>query len=167
MKVVVVSDSHSRPILDQIRRAEPGSDLYIHCGDLEDDPASADGWLLVRGNGDYFKSDKMPLHRVCKGVETDIFVCHGHTFPSFAREQFMELEARKHKCGIVLYGHTHVAECHRRHGITFVNPGSLWKSRDGRPASYAVLHIYGPHIQVEFKFEPKWRLSKHESDSDK
>ena len=39
MKIVVVSDSHGRnDILNAIREKHPDAGLFIHCGDLEDDP---------------------------------------------------------------------------------------------------------------------------------
>ncbi len=38
-----------------------------------------------------------------------------------------------------------------------VNPGSCWMSRDGRPASYAVITANETGIQdVTFKYEDTW-----------
>lgn len=39
MEIVVVSDSHGRnDILKTIQEKHPNAKLFIHCGDLEDDP---------------------------------------------------------------------------------------------------------------------------------
>ena len=55
MKIVVVSDSHGRnDILKTIQEKHPNAKLFIHCGDLEDDPMNYPGYIIVRGNNDYF-----------------------------------------------------------------------------------------------------------------
>lgn len=55
MKIVVVSDSHGRnDILNAIREKHPDAGLFIHCGDLEDDPMFYPGYIVVRGNNDYY-----------------------------------------------------------------------------------------------------------------
>ena len=55
MKFVVVSDSHGRnDILNVIREKHPDAGLFIHCGDLEDDPMFYPGYIVVRGNNDYY-----------------------------------------------------------------------------------------------------------------
>ena len=47
MKIVVVSDSHGRnDILNLIREKHPEARLFIHCGDLEDDPMNYRAILL-------------------------------------------------------------------------------------------------------------------------
>ena len=61
MKIVAASDSHGRDILDDIVRWEPDADLYLHCGDLEDDPRRYPQWLFVKGNNDWMYD--MPLTR--------------------------------------------------------------------------------------------------------
>lgn len=39
MKIIVVSDTHYRnDILDELIDKHKDADLFIHCGDLEDDP---------------------------------------------------------------------------------------------------------------------------------
>ena len=55
MEIVVVSDSHGRnDILKTIQEKHPNAKLFIHCGDLEDDPMNYPGYIIVRGNNDYF-----------------------------------------------------------------------------------------------------------------
>jgi len=36
-----------------------------------------------------------------------------------------------------------------------INPGSLWRSRDGRGPSYALLNIDGDTVDVQFEFLPQ------------
>lgn len=60
MKIVVVSDSHGRnDILKTIQEKHPNAKLFIHCGDLEDDPMNFPGYIIVRGNNDYLVVLKM------------------------------------------------------------------------------------------------------------
>ena len=60
MKIVVVSDSHGKnDILNAIREKHPDAGLFIHCGDLEDDPMFYPGYIVVRGNNDYYVVLKM------------------------------------------------------------------------------------------------------------
>ena len=40
-------------------------------------------------------------------------------------------------------------------GVHVLNPGSLWRSRDGRGPSYAVVELEGDNVDVEFKFLPQ------------
>lgn len=54
-KVVVVSDSHgTSQLVKDIEMWNADADLFIHCGDLEDDPNLFDKWIFVRGNNDFF-----------------------------------------------------------------------------------------------------------------
>ena len=56
---------------------------------------------------------------------------------------------------IVCYGHTHIAADETVDGIRLINPGSLWRSRDGRGPSYALLNIDGDTVDVQFEFLPQ------------
>ena len=48
MKIVVVSDSHGRnDILKTIQEKHPNAKLFIHCGDLEDDPMNFPGYMII------------------------------------------------------------------------------------------------------------------------
>ena len=144
MKIVVVSDSHGRnDILNAIREKHPDAGLFIHCGDLEADPMFYPGYIVVRGNNDYY----------CRFEDE---VTHSHRFSYFSRSEKLSNRAKELNCDIVCFGHTHVAYLDQVNGVTLLNPGSLSHSRDGRPCSYAILDIDENEIRVEFKFEPEW-----------
>ena len=154
MKIVAASDSHGRDILDDIVRWEPDADLYLHCGDLEDDPRRYPQWLFVKGNNDWMYD--MSLTREIPFQGLHIYLCHGHTFPYSCRQQAIAREAEEEHCTLALYGHTHVHDDRQIGSVRPVNPGSCWISRDGRPVSYAVITAEDGYILVKFKYEDQW-----------
>lgn len=154
MKIVAASDSHGRDILNDIVRWEPDADLYLHCGDLEDDPRRYPQWLFVKGNNDWMYD--MSLTREIPFQGLHIYLCHGHTFPYSCRQQAIAREAEEEHCTLALYGHTHVHDDRQIGSVRLVNPGSCWMSRDGRPASYAVITAEDGDISVKFKYEDQW-----------
>ena len=155
MKIVVVSDSHGRnDILNLIREKHPEARLFIHCGDLEDDPMNYPGYIIVRGNNDYFC--RFEDQRIIPIGKHRIFVTHSHRFSYFSRCEQLANRAKELDCDIVCFGHTHVAYFDQVDGVVLLNPGSLSHSRDGKPCSYAVLDIDENHVSVDFKFEPEW-----------
>jgi hypothetical protein len=156
-KVVVVSDTHGRSdLLEKIPKWEPDASLFVHCGDLEDDPRAYPQWIMVRGNNDYMPDSMMPLHRVISIGGHRLFITHGHRFPYYERDRFMANRAKENGCDIVCYGHTHVGETHEKSGVTLVNPGSAWMPRDRKKPSYAVIDLDGSKPKVTFKYEPDW-----------
>ena len=87
MKIVVVSDSHGRnDILKTIQEKHPNAKLFIHCGDLEDDPMNFPGYIIVRGNNDYF--GRFENERIIPIGKHQIYVTHSHRFSYFLRSDF-------------------------------------------------------------------------------
>ena len=157
MEVIVCSDSHGLSSrLSELEKKYPHADLYLHCGDLEDDCRLFPKWIFVRGNNDYFASDQeMPMERVipCQGHK--IYMCHSHRFPYLHRERAMAARAKELGCDIVLYGHTHVSNLQKVDGVAIVNPGSIWYPRDGKAPSYAKLDMDGDHFHAQIIFLDK------------
>lgn len=147
MELIVVSDNHGRiEPLKEIRNKYPQAGAYIHCGDSELPPESLDGYVSVMGNNDYFYD--YPNQRILNIDGIKILVIHGHRFSFSNRISQIVALAIKNDCKIVCYGHTHVYDYRVVDGITIVNPGSLWRSRDGSKPSYAVIKISGNEISV-------------------
>ena len=165
MKIVIVSDSHGRDILNDIMFWENDADLFIHCGDMEDDPEEFPFWVSVRGNCDYFDTKRMPDSQVLEVAGHRIYIEHGHKLPKHAMERFLALHAKENHCDIALYGHTHEARNVTKHGIRIINPGSAWKTCNGDPASYAVLNLTPGHMWAQIKYEPDWPREEEEEDA--
>ncbi|MCF0106085.1 MAG: metallophosphoesterase [Holdemanella sp.] len=155
MKIIVVSDTHSNnEILTRIEKKHSDAALFIHCGDLEDDPIEYPNWYFVRGNNDYFGG--FLKERIMLAGDHRIYVTHSHKCPYYARKEALLREALKRGCDIVLYGHTHCSDIYEKNGILFINPGSTWHSRNGKPPSYAILTLDGLSRKAEIVYEPEW-----------
>lgn len=154
MKIVVVSDSHGRDdALEYVLNQHPDADAYIHCGDIEAEEGLFPNLITVRGNNDLFCN--YPDERIVKAGVHRIFVVHSHQFVYSKRSEKMAEAAKERGCDIVCYGHTHIAKDEVVDDIRLINPGSLWRSRDGKEPSYAILYLEDNNIDVEFKFLPQ------------
>lgn len=153
MQIIIVSDSHTHDDrLKTILTLYPHADLYLHCGDAESNALPQ--FITIQGNNDWtydFDEEKVitvPNHK--------IFMTHSHRFPFHSRLQTMADKAKTLGCDIVCYGHTHIAAIDHIDNILLVNPGSLWKSRDGKAPSYAVMTIDSQgNIHTEIKYYQK------------
>lgn len=149
MKILVLSDSHSA--LGFMRRSVTAvkPDQIIHLGDYYDD-----GLVLkeefpdtpvcqVPGNCDRYRCPfgqpeilTLPLG----GVK--LYLTHGHRHHVKSGLEMLLRAARASGANAVLYGHTHIPDCHREEdGLWVLNPGScgygggsagLLEVRDGR-----------------------------------
>ncbi len=133
MKILVLSDSHSALHFMRAAVKAVKPDAVIHLGDHFDDGqviAEENPGIIfhqVPGNCDRYRCppgmQEILCYRVC-GVE--LYMTHGHRHGVKMSTGILLREARK--CpGVqaVLYGHTHVADCHREDdGLWVLNPGS-------------------------------------------
>ncbi len=132
MRILVFSDSHgSRQFMKKcIEVMKPGA--MVHLGDHYDD-----GEVLaelfpqiplhqVAGNCDV---NRAPIHArqwLCYdlgGVRT--YMTHGHRERVKSGIDGLLTEARSNDAKVVLYGHTHIPDCHQEpDGLWVLNPGS-------------------------------------------
>ena len=131
MKILVLSDSHAS--LSFMRRCIEAvkPNAVIHLGDHFDDGlAMKDEYPSVRfyqvpGNCDRYRcapgQPEILIDRVC-GV--DLYMTHGHKHSVKSYLGALLRDARAAKVSAALYGHTHVADCHREaDGLWVLNPG--------------------------------------------
>lgn len=145
MKVIIVSDTHGRfNKLEKIRERHQDADLFIHCGDCETDDEYLYGFIAVRGNNDYYD---YPEERVIVADKLKILVTHGHRYGYTNRLDTLVEKAKKLKCKIVCFGHTHKPQIVTHQDILILNPGSLWANRIDKPVSYIILVIFGDQIE--------------------
>lgn len=151
MKIIVVSDSHGKQgILDEIVQKHADADMFLHCGDIDEPEEYHPEYLVVKGNNDMFYD--YPEQRIVTAGAHQIYMAHSHQFPYMRRKEMMAKAAREHHCDIFCYGHTHVAQDEKVDGVRLLNPGSVWRSRDGRPPSYAIMTLEKDSVEVEFVF---------------
>ena len=145
MRVFVVSDTHGNlrnaiALYDKVVANNP-VDCIIHCGDFY-----SDGVRL----GEIYGRTVYAVHGNCAGgwdeefkvVETPagkILVIHGHVEDvKFSLDNALYL-AKREKCGMVCFGHTHKPVIKEQDGILFVNPGTASLPKYGAKCSAAVV----------------------------
>lgn len=153
MKLLILSDSHGDvgTMLDIVEKEKP--DEIIHLGDCWRDAETLSFACpetpisMVPGNCDdcFGKKGKLILER--EGVR--ILLAHGHQWrvksgPALALEAGWEAGA-----DILLYGHTHEADCWQDGAMWVMNPGTA----GGRyaPATYGVVELMEHEITCEIR----------------
>lgn len=132
MKILVLSDSHAslafmRYAIDAIKPTH-----VIHLGDHYDDgKAMAEQYphILIHqvpGNCDRYRCDPYLVDTMCYPIGgVNIMMTHGHKHCVKTGIWGLVVDARKRNADIVLYGHTHRADCHREEdGLWVLNPGT-------------------------------------------
>ena len=132
MKILVLSDSHSalRFMRSCITAVKP--DAVIHLGDHYDDAeilAQENPHIrfhMVPGNCDRYRCPPFVQEVLTQRVDgVDFFMTHGHRHMVKQRLDMLVHDARKCRSAAALYGHTHIADCHREDdGLWVLNPGS-------------------------------------------
>ncbi|MFV0381393.1 MAG: metallophosphoesterase family protein [Breznakia sp.] len=152
MKIVVVSDSHGlKDCLDDILALHSDASYFLHCGDIcLDFDDMFPQFKIVCGNNDYF--DSYPEEMLMEVGGHRILMLHSHRVSFYHREAHLVEKAKENNCDIVCFGHTHIAVHKIVDGIHVLNPGSLYRARDGRGPSYAILYLEGDQVRVEFIF---------------
>lgn len=132
MKILVMSDSHSS--LRFMRRCleKLCPDQVIHLGDHYDDAeALAEEYSHIRfhqvpGNCDRYRVHPGVHNVLCYSMGgVMVFMTHGHLHQVKQDTDRLLVDARVNGAQLVLYGHTHRAECYQcDDGLWVMNPGS-------------------------------------------
>ena len=132
MKILVLSDSHSALSFMRlcIERVQP--DAVIHLGDHYDDGETIREEypglqvLQVPGNCDRYRCPPNVSEILVDNVlGVALYMTHGHVQKVKQTLGLLIRDARESHVSAVLYGHTHVADCHREEdGLWVLNPGS-------------------------------------------
>ena len=132
MKILVFSDSHSS--LSFMRRCIESvkPDMLVHLGDHYDDGETIHeeyahiDFYQVPGNCDRYRCppsarEIMVIH--ARGPK--LYMTHGHRHYVKQGIGMLLADARREEVQAVLYGHTHIPDCHRESdGLWVLNPGS-------------------------------------------
>ena len=132
MKLLVFSDSHSSHSFMRwgVDKIKPQG--IIHLGDhysdgqvlQEENPMLP--FVQVPGNCDRYRCPfGAPETVKCRVGEVIFFITHGHNHHVKSGIGALLADARRSQAQIVLYGHTHRADCHREDdGLWVMNPGA-------------------------------------------
>ena len=132
MKILVFSDSHSSLRLMRLCIEAVRPDVMIHLGDYFDDgEAMKEEYPGIRayqvpGNCDRYRCPPdQPEICIDRIGGVDVYLTHGHKHRVKQGLGGLLSSARTANVDIVMYGHTHVADCHREEdGLWVLNPGS-------------------------------------------
>lgn len=131
MKILVLSDSHSgmsfmRRCIDAIK-----PDVLIHLGDYFDDAETIHEeytnipMYQVPGNCDRYRTPIWATEILIQPIGgVRFYLTHGHRHQVKMGTGALLRAAREAQVDIVLYGHTHCAECYCEDGLWVMNPGS-------------------------------------------
>jgi putative phosphoesterase len=151
MKILVISDSHSRLTnLERILKKEADCDMIVHLGDGADDldfclPYTAHKQIRrVRGNCDSMNCGYLK-EQVFTEENVTVFACHGDRYSVYFGLQNLYFAAQSKNARVCLYGHTHVQRADETQDVLLLNPGAV---KDGR---YALLYLENGSVRSELK----------------
>ncbi len=132
MKILILSDSHSGLSFMRMAITAVKPNAVVHLGDYFDDgEAMAQeypdiAFHQVAGNCDRYRSYLIRPEKLCYSVcGVRLFMCHGHNHHVKNSLYSLLSDGRKENVQAVLYGHTHVADCHQEtDGLWVLNPGA-------------------------------------------
>ena len=132
MKILVLSDSHGGMgfMRRYVRVVKP--DAMIHLGDYYEDAQNLAEEFphiplhQVPGNCDRYRMVRAVPEILCyKVCGVSLYMTHGHKHNVKMELWSLLRDARKAGVQAVLYGHTHIADCHREDdGLWVLNPGA-------------------------------------------
>ncbi len=132
MKILVLSDSHGAMGFMRrcLFRIQP--QRVIHLGDFYEDAellAQENPQILfhhVPGNCDLYRMVRYAPDILSYAVDgVPMYMTHGHRHNVKMTLTRLLADARASKAGAVLYGHTHIPDCHQEEdGLWVLNPGA-------------------------------------------
>ncbi len=156
MKILVFSDSHSslRFMYRCVEACKP--DAIVHLGDYYDDGETlAEKYPhisihQVAGNCDKYRAPISAREMLCYQLGgVMMYMTHGHNHHVKQSIGALLADARKYSAQAVLYGHTHISDCHQEaDGLWVMNPGSAGYSA-------GVLKTDGQEITACYLFTEK------------
>lgn len=144
MKILVFSDSHGavEPMVQALLRERP--DHVLHLGDYVRDAIKLQRYQVpitqVAGNCDYGSQAPTILTPVFEGVK--FYMTHGHLHGVKNMYYRVIHAALVENADILLFGHTHRAECYQDQGLWIMNPGAC-----GPKGSYGVIQLSDGEIR--------------------
>ena len=142
----ILSDTHGR-VPPAVGAAFTDVDVIIHAGDVDDPAVLAQLKRIapvigVRGNMDSAAS----LAALPVAV---LVTLGGKTFYILHNVNLLDLLPEAADIHVVVSGHTHAPDIHRKNGVLYLNPGSAAFPRRGSPAGGLRVRIDGDLITTE------------------
>lgn len=152
MKLIVFSDAHGdKEAIENIINWNADADYYISLGDSE---LSHDFLLdldIIAIKGNYPRDPGFVYERTFDVAEKCLFLTHGHKYKVNKGIDKLYYKALEEECDIMLYGHTHIPKSQMVGKVLFINPGAIYRPRNGLPATYVVVEIVDGIIGFTYK----------------
>jgi hypothetical protein len=146
MRYLVFSDSHGHweKLDDWLCHYHDSVDGLICAGDFYRDGLSLSRqWQLpyfgAQGNNDH-EGEAAPWQTLWHDGTCHLGVIHGHQWDSSRRLEKLTQWGQENECQMVIFGHSHV-RYYQPGVIALLNPGALYRPRNGEPATAALLTI--------------------------
>ena len=152
MKIIVLSDTHSRGIPKNIVEDFKKADLIIHAGDfcsLEDVKffQHINKLEAVCGNVDSLEvRSLLPIKKIFKVDNISIGLCHGDGKPDKVLGYVQDV-FRSEDVDVVVFGHTHLPFQEKIKDVLYFNPGSITDRVRPPFCSYGVLEILNGRVE--------------------
>ncbi|MEW5895255.1 MAG: metallophosphoesterase [Candidatus Omnitrophota bacterium] len=154
MKIIVLSDTHSRSLPPQVRKELPKADLIIHAGDICDTKMLGEIEQIndveaVYGNmDDQVLRKKLPRRLILKYDGVCIGVLHGEGSPEHLIDHIKD-EFKDEDVDVIIFGHSHEPFNKKIDGVVFFNPGSPNDEIFAPYCSYGVIKIEGNSVKTK------------------
>lgn len=147
MRVGVVSDTHGllRP---EVLSLLSGVDHILHAGDVGDISilhrmAGIAPVTAIRGNVD--------ISGPCAALSaTDLVEIGGVAIYLVHSAGDLDIKPESARVRVVVSGHSHKPSLEERHGVMYLNPGSIGPRRFRLPVSMAMLQVLEGDVRAEF-----------------
>lgn len=149
MRVLIVSDSHSKgKLLKQIVN-HVAADHVIHCGDFctNGQELPKVSLTVVKGNCDW---ENVPEEQMWSGGGLRFFVTHGHKYRVKSTPLPIRYRAEELGAQIACFGHSHYPFCEKVGAVLLINPGSITFPRGFPYPTYACLDLVGREVKVTY-----------------
>lgn len=153
IKAIIISDTHSQSMPDELYEAFKGVDYIIHAGDFSDVSVLNDlrqyaEVIAVAGN-----TDGSDVRAFCQDREVfqfedvNIGLMHGFGAPGMVPNH-VENSFRGKDVDIVIFGHSHFPLLEQRDGFVLFNPGSPTDIVRAPYRSYGKLTVDGKDFKL-------------------
>lgn len=131
MRILVMSDSHSTMRYMRLAMRVIQPEAVIHLGDHYDNAETLSEeyrhvrFHMLRGNCDRYRCPPDTPQFFCYDIGgVRFYMTHGHLHSVKSGLYRLLADAREMGAQAALYGHTHIADCHREDDLWIINPGA-------------------------------------------
>lgn len=135
-KIAIISDTHGL-LREEVVKILKTCDVIFHGGDMDSEDIYRELQTLgelyvVKGNNDFYRAGELPYELELELYGIRFYMLHDKSMISCEKEQ---------KADVIIYGHSHQYEMHRKEGKIYLNPGSCGWERFRLPITMAILFL--------------------------